>query len=182
MKECTKCKIEKESSEFSKDKDKKDGLTSNCKACNKKYRQDNAEQLKKYHQENAERINQYSKKYRQKNAEKIKKYHQENAEQSKKYSKKWRQENAEKIKKYRKKHRESLKDGFHHVYYLPNHNYVGTTDLIVERMSKHRSDHNRITDNYEILASFEDRDKALRFERLMHDSGFEGRHNNNSYK
>jgi hypothetical protein len=149
MKECSKCKIEKESSEFFKDKYKKDGLTYNCKACNKKY---------------------------------SKQYYQENAYKLKKYSKQHYQENAEQKKQYNKKHRESLKDGFHHVYYLPNHNYVGTTDLIVKRMTNHRSLYNRYTDNYEILASFEDRGKALRFERLMHDSGFEGRHNNNCYK
>jgi 5-methylcytosine-specific restriction endonuclease McrA len=37
MKECTKCKKTKSSSEFSKDKQKKDGLSSSCKACKKSY-------------------------------------------------------------------------------------------------------------------------------------------------
>ncbi len=85
------------------------------------------------------------------------------------------------MKQYGKEYRESQKDGLHHVYYLPNHNYVGCTDCIVTRMSQHRSTHGRYTDNYQILASFEDRDKALRFESIMHDSGFEGRHAFNRY-
>ena len=34
MKVCTKCKVEKELSEFYKDKSKKDGLQSYCKGCN----------------------------------------------------------------------------------------------------------------------------------------------------
>lgn len=37
MKRCTKCNIEKPTSEFSKDKQKKDGLRSSCKACKKAY-------------------------------------------------------------------------------------------------------------------------------------------------
>lgn len=35
MKICTKCKIEKELTEFTKDKTKKSGLRSYCKLCNK---------------------------------------------------------------------------------------------------------------------------------------------------
>lgn len=33
MKICTKCNVEKELSEFYKDKSKKDGLSSSCKEC-----------------------------------------------------------------------------------------------------------------------------------------------------
>jgi hypothetical protein len=78
--------------------------------------------------------------------------------------------------------RDSRKDGYHHVYYLPNHNYVGTSDNLYYRMARHKSVYKRVVDNYQILASFEDRGKAKRFESLMHDSGFEGRHSKNSYK
>lgn len=47
-KTCTKCKETKETSEFSKDKSKKDGLRSSCKACKKAYD-------KKYVEENKEK-------------------------------------------------------------------------------------------------------------------------------
>jgi hypothetical protein len=48
-------------------------------------------------------------------------------------------------------------------------------------MYEHKNVHGRITENYKILASFEDRGKALRFELILHDSGFEGRHTKNRY-
>lgn len=35
MKRCSACKIEKEESEFNKSSDRKDGLSNNCKECNK---------------------------------------------------------------------------------------------------------------------------------------------------
>jgi len=37
MKKCCKCKVEKDSSFFNKNKSKKDGLTTECKSCIKKY-------------------------------------------------------------------------------------------------------------------------------------------------
>ena len=48
VKVCTKCKIEKELSEFYKDKSTKDGLTCKCKSCGKQYREANRENDKKY--------------------------------------------------------------------------------------------------------------------------------------
>jgi exonuclease VII large subunit len=112
----------------------------------------------------------------------FKEYYQENAEERRQYNKQYYQDTIEERKQYKEQYQKSLKDGLHHVYYLPNHNYVGITDNLPYRMANHRSDHNRITDNYQILASFEDRDKALRLESIMHDSGFEGRHAKNIYK
>lgn len=38
MKTCTKCKIEKETKEFSKDRRRKDGLRSDCKSCWNQYK------------------------------------------------------------------------------------------------------------------------------------------------
>lgn len=155
MKKCTKCKIEKELSEFNKDKSRKDGLQPRCKSCvkqyNKQYYNQNADYFKRYKLENSDSIREHYKQYCLENPDKI-------------------------IQKYHSK-----KDGLYHVYYLPDHNYVGTTDCITYRIRKHRSG-GRNTDNYQILASFEDRAKALRFESLLHDSGFEGKHSRNSYK
>ncbi len=100
MKTCIGCKRAKPKAEFSNNKTKKDGLRNNCKACDKQYRQENAEKFaeyqKRYRQENAE----YQKRYRQENAEYQKRYRQENAE----YQKRYRQENAEKIAEYAKQY------------------------------------------------------------------------------
>ena len=43
MKECTKCKTEREISYFNKDRSKPDGYHSHCKPCIKKYAQENRE-------------------------------------------------------------------------------------------------------------------------------------------
>ena len=67
MKICTKCKIEKELSEFSTQKNGKFGVTSVCKICFNKY-------AKKYSQENKEKILIKSKKYYQENREMISEY------------------------------------------------------------------------------------------------------------
>lgn len=201
MKKCTKCLEVKELTEFSKMSRSKDGLQSSCKACYKKYQQCNSERIRDYQNqwraENAEHIREYSKQYYLDNAEYFNQYRLENAEhikqQSKEYSlknaervkkrnKQWREDNAEYVKQYKKEFRLQQKDGLHHVYYLPQHNYVGVTDNLYNRMKTHRNQQGRNTHNYQILASFEDRGKALRFESLMHDSGFEGRHAFNVYK
>lgn len=47
---CTKCKKEKSINEFYKDSNSKDGLTSRCKACHKKYRDINREKQRLYMQ------------------------------------------------------------------------------------------------------------------------------------
>jgi hypothetical protein len=46
VKVCTKCKVEKELTEFHKDKRSKDGLRSKCKSCRRKYREANKERMK----------------------------------------------------------------------------------------------------------------------------------------
>jgi len=88
MKKCTKCGEEKELTEFSRDKRKKDGRRSSCKVCYKQYYQANRKQIierqKQYNQANREQRIEYNKQYRQANREKIaeqkRQYHQENRE------------------------------------------------------------------------------------------------------
>ena len=55
MKTCTKCKTEKDETEFSKDKNSKDGLNYRCKSCMREYQQTDAfkERRKGYEQTNA---------------------------------------------------------------------------------------------------------------------------------
>jgi len=95
-KQCTKCGEVKGLDEFSKDKGKKYGVSSQCKICKKQYK-------KKYYEENKE----YFKKYRQENKERIKakkkKYHEENRERINQQNKKWREENKERLNQYFKK-------------------------------------------------------------------------------
>jgi uncharacterized OB-fold protein len=88
MKWCNGCSILKERHEFSKDKTKKDGLTTKCKDCHKIYYNHNkieinnkvkkyqinnkevvAERKKKYTIHNKEKIIQYNKQYREDNRE-----------------------------------------------------------------------------------------------------------------
>lgn len=56
MKTCSKCKKEKELSEFYKHKRKKDGYSDYCKECDKEY-------CKKFRNENKEHLKQYKKKH-----------------------------------------------------------------------------------------------------------------------
>jgi hypothetical protein len=66
-KKCPKCRVEKNIEEFSKAKNRKDGLQTSCKRCHNKYTQENKESIK-----------QLGIKYRQKNKKLIKENHQKN--------------------------------------------------------------------------------------------------------
>lgn len=64
MKVCTRCKIEKPKTEFSKKANSKDGLRTGCKACA-------AAQMTKWHAANSEKRAAYKAEYRSSNIEKI---------------------------------------------------------------------------------------------------------------
>ena len=83
MKLCSKCKIEKELTEFVKNKGNLDGLCGRCKSCIKQWRIDNSEKLKEYG----------------------KTYRLNNLEQRKESIKNWRLNNKEHIEEYNKIHR-----------------------------------------------------------------------------
>jgi hypothetical protein len=85
MKTCTRCNIEKELEDFSKQSTSKDGYRSACKACI-------SIGSKQYHIKNKEKILNYQKKYYESNLEKIKLY-----------KNLYREENKEKISNERKK-------------------------------------------------------------------------------
>jgi len=76
MKKCTKCKTEKESSQFYPDNRRCDGLQSNCKDCNKLWRSQHKEllrnKLQKWRNENKEHANEWSYNWRCKNPQKTK--------------------------------------------------------------------------------------------------------------
>jgi hypothetical protein len=125
MKTCSKCKEEKPFSEFSKNKNSKDGLQSYCKICVKKidkeykeknknilkekskeYYQNNINSIKEYYQKNKEKFDQYQKQYYQENKkEQIQKSIKRNKENKQKYSLSlisWKEKNKEILREKRK--------------------------------------------------------------------------------
>jgi len=89
MKCCTRCKMEKELSEFYPCKKLKSGRISHCKACDKKLRQ-------AYYAKNKERLLEKKKEYYIENKESIKAYWDTNRERKKEYDAKYRSENTDK--------------------------------------------------------------------------------------
>lgn len=71
MKVCSKCGVEKELSEFHKDKSKKDGVATQCKLCKNAVKN-------VYRKNNKNKINSYAKIYRNLNKERINKWRRDN--------------------------------------------------------------------------------------------------------
>jgi hypothetical protein len=111
MKTCTRCKEEKELSDFYKNKNTKDGLTQSCKDCQ-------LEQKKVYHQKNKEKFNKKSKEYYLKNREieleKRKVYYKENKVRIEKVKKEWYENNKDKVRKNKNEYAKNRRknDGF----------------------------------------------------------------------
>lgn len=82
MKVCSKCKVEKELTEFGKRKATKDGLQYKCKSCEKEYREQNKESIKEYkkewYQRNKEIVNERTKEWYKQNKEYEKEYRKQN--------------------------------------------------------------------------------------------------------
>jgi 5-methylcytosine-specific restriction endonuclease McrA len=140
---CTKCKVLKEISEFSKNKRYKDGHQPDCVECRKKYRQENKEKIaeyrKKHYQENKEKSREQSKKYRQQNREKFReqrrRHYKDNKEKVAKYAKKYKKKNREKLSEVAKGYYQENKDKInekHKKYYREN------KDKLIESMKKYR--------------------------------------------
>lgn len=120
-KQCSKCKEEKEYSEFYKGKGE-DGYRSNCKSCvltdNKKWRDDNKDKVyissRKWISKNPEKVKNYQSNYRKKESRKnylseyLNKYNKEYYENNKEYlknkNKEYRKEWYNKNKNYYKKY------------------------------------------------------------------------------
>ena len=85
------------------------------------------------------------------------------------------QRNPTSKSKHDKKYHTLGKDGHFSVYLLPDHNYVGMTHYMRNRMSQHRSDNGRNTDNVRVLYTTKSKDEALELEALLHDIGYEGK-------
>ena len=67
----------------------------------------------------------------------------------------------------------SKKNGTHYLYYIPEEHYVGITNQVLTRMSKHRF-YNKITDGFEIICEFKSQKQAHLYETLLHCMGYNG--------
>ena len=118
MKRCSKCGIEKSLDCFGKNKSRKDGVQSYCKACRKLYYKANPEKIKTakkaWYKANSEKIKAQKKAYREANIEKVKvlekAYQEANSEKIKTREKDWRKANHEKVKANKKRITERLPD------------------------------------------------------------------------
>ena len=105
-KTCSKCKRNLDTSNFWKHKTHSDGYTSQCKECNKKYRQTEhykeikRKKDKKYYKNHKKEFSEYGKKYYIKNRinilKRVKKYRIENKDKIRKY---WQSEDGKRAKK-----------------------------------------------------------------------------------
>lgn len=107
LKQCAKCKQQKEIINFSKNKLRKDGLHSQCKACFKEYRLQNKDKIKKYQKEyynNIEKPKSQTESYKEHTKECRKKYKTRIVEYRKKYYEKNKAEILKKNKEYKKEY------------------------------------------------------------------------------
>ena len=122
MKVCYVCKIEKEFSEFYKDKSTKDGFYYSCKICSKANKNKKNYQ-KEYYINNREKKLKYQKDYQSTNNEVISKYQKE---YQKEYYLNNKHKNKDKVKEYSKKYYELNKEKkieYSKEYYLNNKEY-----------------------------------------------------------
>lgn len=87
-KRCSKCGETKAVGEFSRQRSKKDGRQSRCKACNRA-------ELKAWERANPERV-----------AEKSKRYREANPERSRESTRRWKERNPKKVAAQQKRYRE----------------------------------------------------------------------------
>ena len=124
---CTKCNQEKELSEFSIRDIKRQYYKSQCKNCDRLYRQENVEAIrirkKIYNDKNKEKIAIQTKKYREANREAVlesrRNYKAKNKEKVRASDKEYRRKNSDKIKEYREKNKEKAKE-YDREYYEKN--------------------------------------------------------------
>ena len=108
-------------------------------------------------------------------------YYAKNKDKILAHNKAYRDANKDKEKEYNKKRYEATKDGFHNVYLLTSHNYVGVTSNLPHRLRQHKNK-GRDSKNYVVLYKTEIRDEAHQIESVLHNMGYEGKHSYNSYK
>lgn len=128
IKLCFKCKREKPHSEFYKNRTREDGLTDECKECNRAYSRkwkannpdkirayeslpSTIERKKRYQDENRERIRIVQKEWRHTNKSKVDRYHKDyrdrHPDRKKESSEKWRKANMDKVNASKRRRRKA---------------------------------------------------------------------------
>lgn len=115
MKKCSKCKEQKDISQFTKDKGTKDGLLCYCKSCTKIIRackaKYNTEYQKAYKDTNKQKVKKYNAKYRAANKDKLdeqkRQYYLDNQDRLIDKQKKYQLKNRDRISKYWKNKRKT---------------------------------------------------------------------------
>jgi len=105
-KKCSRCQIEKDLSEFNKNKNNKDGYSYKCKICR-------SEDTKKYYEKNKTVLTEKRINFRKENPEKIKNYRKKewdkHKEKMKELAIEYRKKNKDKINEYNKNYRNKNK-------------------------------------------------------------------------
>ena len=70
-------------------------------------------------------------------------------------------------------YKDTLKDNFFTIYYLPEEHYVGITNQPIIRMRNQRWN-GKITTDWEVVTIVETRTEALKIESFMHSLGYIG--------
>jgi hypothetical protein len=105
MKICTKCKIVKDESEFSKRAKSVDGLQPYCKECQRQYNLDHKEEIREHRKQYSQRPE-----VKQRKKESDKQYNLDHKEEKREYNKQYYEENKEEIKEYQKQYYEENKE------------------------------------------------------------------------
>jgi exonuclease VII large subunit len=137
IKTCLKCGVEKPFSEFSKDKNTKTGLQSQCKSCFSR-------RLRQYYQSNKEKIAEYKRQYYENNKEKIaeqnRQYYQNNKEKVAERNRQYYENNKEKVAEQSRRWCENIPAG---LYQITNKKtgvvYIGCSTRLKMRWLQHKS-------------------------------------------
>ena len=82
--------------------------------------------------------------------------------------------NNKRILKYINKLNRKKINNIYYLYYLPEEHYIGITNSLKRRMSVHRTQKNKITEGWEIIAEYTDPKLCALHEALMHYIGYNG--------
>ena len=141
---CSKCGIEKDTSEFQKNNHNKDGLRGWCRSCGRKYVDEHIEQKRQYEKENRykyrETQRKSQKKYREKNIDKIKERNKSDLQVAK--QREWREKNKDIITKrmriYYLEHKEQWNQNLELRRKRENARYVNDIDYHLTRKLRSR--------------------------------------------
>lgn len=139
---CCICKTQKNIEDFGKDRNKKDGLTSQCRKCrnenqkksNKKYRRNNPEKVReacrKWRESNPEKAKKATTNWRERNPDNVQKWsrtsYSKNPEKSKEATTNWRNKNRRRFNENNRKNLKAQRDRMNDTY-IKRTLYQGTS-------------------------------------------------------